>query len=825
MWIWNDKVTPEQTITQIQEMAKEGAMTPMVVPEPKGFRPNTMPTRLEPDYLSPEYFAQYRIMVETAAKENMNVWLYDEGGWPSGSVCGELVKSYPKLASQRVVRKSIWVWKGRTIRVPTDGIMTGLYQNSQFIRILSPGSMVKIDLSKAKVLQFRAQKGGSYPDLLNPETTQRFLNMTHDRYKQALAPFFGKTISLMFTDEPKVISKPPWTDGLMEDFQRTMGYDLRPHLHSLFGGTTKEDLQVRVDFTDWWSQRFASAYFGQIQRWCQANQILSGGHLNGEDETMGALYHGFGHVLRPYRNMDVPGIDIIWRQIWPGNVNHHFPKYASSVAHQQGKRWVLSESFAVYGSGLTPIQMKWIIDYQVVRGITLFDLACYQYSNQDWFIGGERPVFGSQNPTWPAMAKVHQYIARLAYLLSQGEPDLTVAVYYPVRDIWANGTETRAVARENDELARKLLENQCDFDFIDDDLLNSPEIVITSGQIIVGKMKYTHIVVSLNRWMTPLARERLRQFVEVGGKVFWVRDEHVQSTSSPFDPPEGILSCDIQTVTGDIPRIIQVTPVNPHIRACRRKMRNGTLYFITNEAMTGQTCTITIQEHFPGMQIDPESADCYTLPMAKPAPNGWQIPLQFNFGESKIFYFTNENLPLLEKLPPKTPQTPLITLNQGWKATKIRSYQIQQHGFLIQEFSNDSTPSQILLGDWRQWAGADYSGTIEYQINFEISPEMAERATILDLGIVNYFCEAIVNGKTIGQRIWVPFWFDLKGLLRTGNNQLAIRVSNTLANQYLTTKWKKLWPKKFFGPYHPKALKFEAESCSSGLFGPVRIFS
>ncbi len=805
-------------------MVNQRAMTPMVVPEPKAFRPKTMPTRLEPEYLSPEYFTQYRIMVEAATKENMNVWLYDEGGWPSGSANRELVKRYPKLASQRLVRKSIWVWKGRTIHVPTDGILISLYQNLQFIRILSPGSTVKIDIPNAKVSHFRVQKGGSYPDLLNPETTQRFLNMTHERYKRILAPFFGTTISLMFTDEPKVIAKPPWTDGLMEDFLRTMGYDLRPHLHSIFGGKTKEDQQVRIDFADWWSQRFATAYFGQLQQWCQANQILSGGHLNGEDETMGALYHGFGHVLRPYRYMDVPGIDVIWRQIWPGKENHHFPKYASSVGHQQGKRWVLSESFAVFGSGLTPIQMKWIIDHQVVRGINLFDLACYQYSNQDWFIGGERPVFGSQNPIWSAMGKLHQYIARLAYLFSQGEPDLTVAVYYPVRDIWANGPDTRMVARGNDEVARKLLESQCDFDFIDDDLLNSPETVITSGHIIVGKMKYTHIVVTQNSWMTALARERLRQFVQAGGTVFWVLDDPIHYKSSPFSPPEGILPSDIQTVTGEIPRIIQVTPTNPNIRVCRRKMKKGNVYFITSEAMTRQECTITFPEHLPGLQIDPESTNCYPLLDAKPTPGGWQVTLQFNFGESKLVYFTNEILPLVQKLTPIKPQTPIITLDQRWKAKKIRSYQIQQHGFHVQELSNESNASQIILGDWRQWAGADYSGTIEYQISFDASSEMAENITHLDLGIVNYFCEVIVNGQNIGQRIWAPFWFDIKGLLRVGNNQLAIRVTNTFANQYLAKKWKKLWSKKFLGPYHSKALRFEAESRSSGLFGPVRIF-
>ena len=56
----------------------------------------------------------------------------------------------------------------------------------------------------------------------------------------------------------------------------------------------------------------------------------------------------------------------------PGRDNQsNFPVYAASVAHQNAVRFAFTESFCVYGNGLTPAQMKWLIDYQYVRGINL----------------------------------------------------------------------------------------------------------------------------------------------------------------------------------------------------------------------------------------------------------------------------------------------------------------------------------------------------------------------------------------------------------------------------------------------------------------------
>ena len=217
-----------------------------------------------------------------------------------------------------------------------------------------------------------------HADLLNPHTAETFLKLTHDRYAATVGPHLGNTVKIAFTDEPAYRpAQPgraiPWPDGADEIFRRRFGYDARDKLDAMRvtkpQDLTPEQKKVRIDLFDFWSGQFRDAYFLPLRDWSRRHAMAQGGHLGGEDETFGAVRYGFGHVIRQLRALDVPGVDVIWRQVFPGKANnHHFPKFASSAAHQNGTALAFTESFCVFGDGLTPAQMKWIIDYQYVAG-------------------------------------------------------------------------------------------------------------------------------------------------------------------------------------------------------------------------------------------------------------------------------------------------------------------------------------------------------------------------------------------------------------------------------------------------------------------------
>ena len=377
-----------------------------------------MKTNLQPEYLSEEYLAILDDLVAEMKRLGMKLWLYDEGGWPSGGNCGRIVREHPDWARQTLVKRD--VAPGELERVPDDCIAAFQAGGNGGGRRLGPGE--KLGAGHGAELYF-AELGHetalvpSYPDLLNPEVTKTFIAGSHETYKRALGRHFGDTIPLVISDEPRV-DNPPWTGDLASAFQTEKGYDIRDVLPAIF----QEDeatAQVRIDYFDWWSKRFSEAFFGQIQQWSARNGLWSIGHLGGEDLTIGSRKYGFGHVMRVLRKYDIPGVDTIWKQVYPGRKavlpvhwdtaegslpicdNHHFPKYASSVAHQSGKPWSWTESFAAYGCALTLEEMKWITDFQFVRGINLLISGQTVLSTKGHYMGFIRPMFGSENPAVP----------------------------------------------------------------------------------------------------------------------------------------------------------------------------------------------------------------------------------------------------------------------------------------------------------------------------------------------------------------------------------------------------------------------------------------
>ncbi|MDD4870086.1 MAG: glycosyl hydrolase [Kiritimatiellae bacterium] len=817
-WCWNYSITREIISKQLADMNVHGARSVCLHPLPKAFRPNTMFTLMEPDYMTPAYLDMYRYAVEQCQKLNMKMYLYDEGGWPSGACLGQVVEQNPELIYKQLARQLLTPKKGSTFSIPDSCLSAFLYQGDAKIRQLAPGTTGTINIDNARIMLFDVKKGNTwwpyqYPDLLNPKSTQEFLRLTHEKYKNTVGAYFGNTIKITFTDEAQA-ANPGWTDDIVTDFRDKYGYDLRNELPSIFEGDSEHDRKVRIDYFNWWSQRNADAYYGQIQEWCHRNNLLSSGHLNGEDATVFARKYGYGHPLRCLRRMDVPGVDVIWRQLWPGGNNHHFPKYASTVAHQGGKPWVLSESCAVYGSGLTPEQMKWVSDYQYVRGVNLLVISNYPQSTRDYFLGGCRPLFGPGHPFWRYLGHYHDYIGRLSYLLSLGSPCIKTALYYPIKDIWAGGSELDAVCSSNDELARVLLENQCDFDFIDDDVLENNSTKIVEQHLEVGPMRYDLVCVSRNAYMSDKSISKLEQFINAGGKVLWV------DSAVGGQKPRGITKTTVSQLPSLLTPTVALKSPNTNIRVCKRVLANGAVYFVTNEDARETSCTMQFNESRPIVQFDPETGKCWVPSRALKTSKGWEISIDLKFAGSCVFIFTDD---FLSPTPePAIPARVLQTISDGWSCRKTTGFMIGDHDMEVHDLPREQLVN-ITLGDWRQVIGNIYSGDVEYIVKFNCTTDAAKNARVLNLGDVRYVCQAWLNEEPLGKKLWQPFLYDIRGKIRNGNNILKVIVTNTLANQYTNTKALEKWPAKKLGPYHSRTLGFEKDTVASGLFGPVTI--
>jgi hypothetical protein len=120
-------------------------------------------------------------------------------------------------------------------------------------------------------------------------------------------------------------------------------------------------------------------------------------------------------------------------------------------------------------------------------------------------------------------------------------------------------------------------------------------------------------------------------------------------------------------------------------------------------------------------------------------------------------------------------------------------------------FSLASAKTQ--LGSWLDTGLPYYSGSAVYEKEFDLPAEYAGRKLTLDCGEVGVVAEVRVNGKSAGERVWLPFSFDIGKLVKPGRNTVQIVVTNTMENERAVDNHAAKLPR----------LKH------SGLIGPVQI--
>ena len=180
-------------------------------------------------YLSADFFRCVRAAIEEAAALDMRVVLYDEGMYPSGSACGQVVKDHPELASRGLVLTDS--------PLPGDNVLCQTEEGA-LVERFSGGTIRGIHFGEDDGEPFAPKSA----DILNPEAVARFIQLTHEAYWRAFQPFFGSTIIGFFTDEPSILGRnaprgmQPWTAGFDRIFTEAGG-----RLEDLVGLFTQEE--------------------------------------------------------------------------------------------------------------------------------------------------------------------------------------------------------------------------------------------------------------------------------------------------------------------------------------------------------------------------------------------------------------------------------------------------------------------------------------------------------------------------------------------------------------------------------------------------------
>ena len=641
-------------------------------------------------YLSPEYFQMFKVLVEEAKKRDLRVWIIDDAGYPSGFAGGLITTQKPELRMQALtIAQTLPVKGGETLKLAVGPdtvaasatnaagervevpIAGGATLGPRAVAWTAPAGAdwtVRVvdhvfrtsPTASATNLTHQKDTTQSVEDYMDPAATMAWIQFTHEGYYKAMPEEFGKTIVGFRGDEPDYsIAGLPWTPKFFDRFQQIKGYDVRPYVAAMLmasGGRgetpaklTDVELRAKADYYDVFSQMFAAGFFQVQGEWCAAHGVEYQVHLNHEEMEM-QLVRSEGDFMRDMKYVEVPGIDAIWHQIWTDTIAD-YPRLASSAAHVYGHPRSFTESFGAYRPAPDLAMARYVLNEQIVRGITLTEGMSYGASSAPAAAAGASGVAAGPprprvppamaDPGWPALM---DYIRRLTYVMAMGRPGAEVALYLPSSSLWL-GDAASDVAYVSTE--RMLAERQIDFDIIGLDALATDLKAVPGGFETMSGNKYRVVILPSLAVLSEVELARLRTFAKGGGKVLFlgrtpalisrktILDARAATAEDfawatvetsaqlpptptppgqpPAAPPEPMvvpaaIEAALNAVVGA--REVALDSADPALKVMTRRLKDASVYLFFNESAQAMEHTVTLKGARKAAEVwDPQTGD------------------------------------------------------------------------------------------------------------------------------------------------------------------------------------------------------------------------
>lgn len=557
-WSWNCQLDRARLFRQIEALKAMGM---------GGFHMHAR-VGLATEYLGEEFLGHVRACVEKARQEGMLAWLYDEDRWPSGFAGGLVTRDERHRAKHLLLTTKQEPDRGQAphlagtprlvarYAVRLDGDRLGSYRRLREGEAAGAGerewrAFVRTTWSSPWFNNM------SYVDTLSRPAIERFLELTHERYRAAVGKDFGGLVPAIFTDEPafEAMRMLPsaesqddvllsWTDDFAETYRAQYEADPLDTLPELVWQLRERgSARTRWRYHDHNTERFASGFADTIGAWCERHGILFTGHMM-EEHSLWSQTRMIGEAMRSYRGFTLPGIDLLC-----DNQEFTTAKQAQSAARQFARPGVMSELYGVTGWDFDFAGHKRQGDWQAALGITV------RVPHLSWVsMGGEAKrdypaALDEHSPWYREYPLVETHFARVNTALTRGTPICRVGVIHPIESYWLcwgpdDQTRLERDARETafQELTRWLLYELVDFDFVAESLL--PRLCPHPGgrQLTVGAMAYDVILVPGLRTIRATTLARLEAMVADGGTVLFLGEVPSLVDGEPSSAPARLAS-------------------------------------------------------------------------------------------------------------------------------------------------------------------------------------------------------------------------------------------------------------------------------------------
>lgn len=666
-------------------------------------------------------------------------------------------------------------------------------------------------------------------DKLDQRAVKDYFENYLDQYQTAIGGLMGqKGLRYMVTDSYEA-GGANWTQNLPAEFRRRRGYDMNSWLPVLTGKIVKSSgasEQFLWDFRRTLSELMAENHYDQLTEILRRRGM---GRYSESHESGRAMIADGMEVKRraavPMSAMWTPSIVNGGDQtVYQADIRE-----SASVAHIYGQNLVAAESLTAFGLfgkawSYAPETLKPTADLELANGLNRFVIhtSVHQPSNTK-IPGISLGPFGqwfTRHETWAEQSKAWiDYLSRSAYLLQQGKFTADILYFY--------GEDNNITSLFEKKLPA--IPAGYNYDFVNADALINV-LQVKNGKIITPSgMSYEFLFLGDNakNMSLPVLR-KIREMVKNGATVAGIKPEKSPSLSD--DQAEfarfvkEIWNADNSKVSSNQPleKVLQTKKIQPdfsyvkpqadsNILYVHRTLPDQEIYWVNNR----QNRVEELEASFRTAGRVPE---IWRADTGKTEKVSYQIkdgrtvvPLAFEPNEAYFVVFRDKAATDSYALPKKN-ETAIAELNGAWKV----AFQ-----------PNRGAPPSAVFNRLESWtenkdAGIKYfSGTANYQIAFDLPNKTDGAAIMLDLGAVKNLAEVFVNGKNAGIVWKPPFKIDVTNLVKTGANDLEIRITN-------------LWVNRLIGDEQPGAsdkitytsMKFFQATTPlqpSGLLGPVKI--
>jgi hypothetical protein len=492
--------------------------------------------------------------VNEAKKAGLAMWLYDERGYPSGNAGGITLRDHPEweahgllvadtesqggpvtleLPPGKLVLAGAFPVRDGNIDVTSEVDLAAEIHDGK-LNWQAPADRWRVmAITENRLFEGTHAEGNlhakiPYINLLLPEPTARFVEVTYGGYARHLGDDLGKYFMATFTDEPSLMSlflrpmpyRPlPWASNLPVEFEKRRGYALDTALlPALVAEAGSAGAKIRYDFWLTVGELVSENYFGQIQDRCRQYHIPSGGHLLAEEGIVGHVPL-YGDFFRCIRRLDAPSIDCLTSV--PPEVPWYIARLLSSAAELEGRSLVMSETsdhsqhYRPAGDQrprrtVTEAEIRGTCNRLIVAGVNC--ITSY-YSFAD--LSDEQ------------LRRLNDWVGRCCTALRGGHQVVDIAVLYPTESLWTRFVPSRHWTREAAAAARienlyraaaeSLFAAQRDFTFIDSRALR--EATVESSVLVHDRLRWRVVVLPGADTLPLAAWENLARFVGRGGAV------------------------------------------------------------------------------------------------------------------------------------------------------------------------------------------------------------------------------------------------------------------------------------------------------------------